>query len=149
MSLIRLLPQGRPLTVVTNSIPGAALLAAMPKVEFYLLGGRVRARTAAAVGGWASSALRDLVIDVAFMGTNGLTVEYGLTTPNPEEAKTKAAMIAAARRVILLTDHSKVGAVQFCKFCDVAQVDTLVTDVGLDDETAERISSQGPDVIRV
>lgn len=149
MALARLLPQDRALTVVTNSIPAAGLLSALPKVDFYLLGGRVRARTAAAVGGWASAALRDLVIDVAFIGTNGLTVEHGLTTPNPDESKTKEAMIAASRRVVLLTDHSKVGAVQFCKFGDVAQLDTIVTDTGLDEETAEKLSAQGPDVVRV
>lgn len=149
MTLARLLPQDRSLTVVTNSIPAAALLAAMPKVDFYLLGGRVRTRTAAAVGSWASTALAGLVVDVAFMGTNGLTAEHGLTTPNPDEAGTKAAMMAASRRVVLLTDHSKVGAVQFCKFGDLTEVDTILTDTGLDDETVERLSGHGPDVIRV
>ena len=149
MSLARLLPQDRPITVVTNSIPAAGLLSTMQKVDFFLLGGRVRSRTAAAVGRWATSALADVVVDVAFMGTNGLTVEHGLTTPNPEESATKAAMVAAARRVVLLTDHSKVGAVQFCKFANVHELDVIVTDTGLDDETAERLSQCGPDVLRV
>jgi DeoR family fructose operon transcriptional repressor len=149
MALARLLPQDRALTVVTNSIPAAGLLAAMPKVDFYMLGGRVRSRTAAAVGRWASAALADLVVDVAFIGTNGLSVENGLTTPNLEEANTKAAMIAASRRVVLLTDHSKVGAVHFCKFGDLDQLDVIVTDAGLDDETAERLVQSGPDVLRV
>ena len=62
-------------------------------------------------------------------------------------SKTKEAMIAASRRVVLLTDHSKVGAVQFCKFGDVAQLDTIVTDTGLDEETAEKLSAQGPDAV--
>lgn len=149
MALCRLLPPDRDLTVVTNSIPVASLLGAMPNVDFYLLGGRVRARTAAAVGDWSSTALGGLVVDVAFVGTNGLTVEHGLTTPNPDEAATKAAMITASRRVVLLTDHSKVGAVQFCKFGNLADIDTIVTDTGLDDETAERLSVVGPDVLRV
>lgn len=149
MALARLLPQDRSLTVVTNSIPAAGLVATMPKVDFYLLGGRVRTRTAAAVGRWASAALADLVVDVAFIGTNGLTVEHGLTTPNLDESSTKAAMIAASRRVVLLSDHSKVGAVQFCKFGDVAELDAIVTDTGLDEETAERLSQRGPDVLRV
>ncbi len=149
LALIRNLPQDRSLTIATNSIPAAGLLSAMPKVDFYLLGGRVRTRTAAAVGAWASAALADLVVDVAFMATNGLTVEHGLTTPNPDEAATKTAMIASSRRVVLLADHSKVGAVQFCKFGDLAQVDVIISDAGLDDETAENLSTQGPDVIRV
>lgn len=149
MALLQQLPQDRPLTVATNSVPAAPLLAAMAKVDFYLLGGRVRSRTAAAVGRWTSSALADIVVDVAFMGTNGITVEHGLTTPDSEEAATKAAMIAAARRVVLLADHSKVGAVQFFKFGDLDEVDVIITDTGLDDETAERLAAQGPDIIRV
>lgn len=149
MALARLLPQDRALTVVTNSIPASGLLSAMPKVDFYLLGGRVRSRTAAAVGRWASAAMADLVVDVAFMGTNGLSLEHGLTTPNLDEANTKTAMIAASRRVILLCDHSKVGAVLFCKFGDLDQIDVIVSDAGLDDETADRLSARGPDVLRV
>lgn len=149
MALARLLPQDRALTVVTNSIPAAGLLATMPRVDFYQLGGRFRSRTSAIVGRWATALLADVVVDVAFMGTNGLTVEHGLTTPNSDEAATKSAMIAAARRVVLLTDHSKVGAVQFCKFADIAALDLLITDTTLDDETAEKISQRGPDVIRV
>lgn len=149
MALCQLLPADRDLTVVTNSIPVASLLGAKPSVDFYLLGGRVRARTAAAVGDWSAAALSHLVVDVAFIGTNGITVENGLTTPNLDEANTKAAMIAASRRVVVLADHSKVGAVQFCKFGNLADVDTIVTDTGLDDETADRLSAVGPDVIRV
>lgn len=149
LAMVRNLPQDRNLTIVTNSIPAAGLLAAVPKLDFYLLGGRVRNRTSAAVGGWSTAALAELAVDVAFMGTNGLTAEHGLTTPNPDEASTKAAMILSSRRVILLADHSKVGAVQFCKFGDLSQVDVLITDTGLDDETAEKLSAMGPDVMRV
>lgn len=148
LSLVQRLPTDRSLTVVTNSIPAAGILAAMTNVEFFLLGGRVRPTTSAVVGSWASDALADLAIDVAFMGTNGLTAEHGLTTPNQDEAVTKAAMVQASRRVIVLADRSKVGAVQFCKFADLEAIDTIITDEGLDDETAEGLMAHGPDVVR-
>ena len=56
---------------------------------------------------------------------------------------------AASGRVVLLCDHSKVGAVLFCKFGDLDQIDVIVSDAGLDDETADRLSARGPDVLRV
>ena len=51
-----------------------------------LLGGRVRGKTMATVDDWAIRPLADLYVDVAFLGTNGCSVERGLTTPDPAEA---------------------------------------------------------------
>ena len=57
-------------------------------------------KTLATVDDWALRPLADMYVDVAFMGTNGCSVERGLTTPDPAEATVKRAMIAAARRVV-------------------------------------------------
>jgi len=53
--------------------------------------------------------LDDFVPDVAFVGTNGLTVERGATTPEASEAAAKRAMIRTARRAVLLADHTRSG----------------------------------------
>ena len=66
-----LLPTDRELVVVTNSVPIAARLAAMPSVSLQLLGGRVRGLTQAAVGEQALRVLDTLRVDIAFIGTNG------------------------------------------------------------------------------
>ena len=52
-------------------------------------------------------ALADTYVDVAFLGTNGVSAERGLTTPDPAEAAVKRAMIAASRRSVVLADRSK------------------------------------------
>ena len=72
-----------------------------------LLGGRVRGKTLATVDDWALRPLADLYVDVAFLGTNGCSVERGLTTPDPAEAGVKRAMIPAARRRVVLADHTR------------------------------------------
>ena len=59
--------------------------------------GRVHGRTVAAVGDWAIAALATIHVDVAFMATNGISVERGLTTPDPTEAVIKAATPPAHR----------------------------------------------------
>lgn len=66
-------PTDRRLTVVTNSVAIAATLHALDTIELYVLGGRVRERTGAAVGHWLEAALADVHVDVAFLGTNGFS----------------------------------------------------------------------------
>ncbi|SDQ19118.1 DeoR/GlpR family DNA-binding transcription regulator [Quadrisphaera sp. DSM 44207] len=130
--LAGLLPTDRDLLVVTNAVPVAARLAGARGVRLHLLGGRVRGRTQAAVGEEALRALADLRVDVAFVGTNALSLRFGLSTPDHDEAAVKRAAVAAAQRVIVLADSSKVGREQLVRFADLDAVDVLVTDDGID-----------------
>jgi len=147
-ALAELLPAGRELTVVTNSLPIATLVGRSEHLHLYLLGGRLRGRTQAAVGDWAVDALGSISVDVAFVGTNGLTVRRGLTTPDQDEARVKRAIVQSARRTVVLCDSSKVGTDHFAQFAALEDVDTVITDAGLDDETAQEIEHAGPRVIR-
>lgn len=147
LRLAEQLPRDRELTIVTNSLGIAALVAQQPNLTLYLLGGRVRGRTLASVGPWVTSALEDVFVDVAFMGTNGLSVERGLTTPDQSEAAAKRAMIAAARRSVVLTDHTKIGLDHFSRFAELSDIAAVVSDTGLDPETAAEIEALGPEVV--
>jgi len=146
--LAALIPADRELTVVTNSLPVASVLAAKPGITLHVVGGRVRGRTLALVDDWAERALKDIYADVAFVGTNGLSVAHGLTTPDRHEAGVKRAMVAAARRAVVLADHSKVGNDAFARFADLREIDVIVCDEGLDAETAAELEAAGPRVIR-
>jgi DeoR family fructose operon transcriptional repressor len=143
------LPVDRELTVVTHALPIAGILAGRPNITLHLVGGTIRGRTLAAVGGWAERALADVRADVAFLGTNGLTVEHGLTTPDLGEAAVKRALVASAQRTVVLADHTKVGRTDLAIVAPLAAVDTLVTDTGLDPELADEIEAAGPRVVRV
>ncbi len=138
----------RDLTVITNALPIATALAARSSVTVHLLGGRIRGRTLASVDGWAVRALADLRVDVAFVATNGVTVPRGLSTPDPAEAEVKTAMVAAARRAVLLADHTKYGADHLVRFAELGDLDLVITDTGLDAAEAEAIAAAGPEVIR-
>ncbi|GEA88188.1 DeoR/GlpR family DNA-binding transcription regulator [Cellulomonas cellasea] len=146
--LAEMLPTERELTVVTHSLPVAMLLATRPNITLHLLGGTVRGRTLAAVGPWAESAMADVYADVAFLGTNGITTERGLTTPDLVEARVKRALVAAARRTVVLTDHTKFGRVDFAQVAPLSAVDTLITDSQLEPDLAEEIEAAGPRVVR-
>lgn len=145
--LAALLPRDHRLSVVTHAVPIAARLAGEQHVDLHLLPGRVRATTQAAVGSETVTALGELRADVAFLGTNGLTVEHGLSTPDTEEAATKRAMVRSARTVVVLTDSSKVGSEAAVRFATLEEVDLLVTDAGLTDEDRDALDAAGLEVV--
>jgi DeoR family fructose operon transcriptional repressor len=143
------LPADRPLTVVTASLGTAALLAGSPSTTVLLLGGRVRGRTLATVDHWATRMLADFVIDLAFVGANGISREHGLTTPDPAVADVKAQVVRVARRKVFTGVHTKFGVSSFCRFADVADLETIVTDTAFPASEAHRYSMLGPVVLRV
>ena len=146
--LVEALPTDRELTVIVNSPPLATVLAMRPTVTVHLLGGRVRGRTLATVDDWALRPLAQMYVATAFMATNGLSARCGLSTPDPAEASVKRAMIAAARRTVLLADHTKVGNDCLAQFAGLADVDLLITDTGLDDASTDEFEQAGMRVVR-
>jgi DeoR family transcriptional regulator, fructose operon transcriptional repressor len=115
--------------VVTHSLPLAAALAAADAVSLSIVGGRVRGVTAAAVGAETVRAISALRPDVAFLGTNALSAGFGASTPDPEEAAVKAAIVRSARRVVLVADRSKFDRERLVSFAALGDIDVLVTDV--------------------
>jgi DeoR family fructose operon transcriptional repressor len=146
--MAEVLPMDRELTVIVNSPPMAMLLTPRTNLTVIILGGRVRRSSFATVDDWLLQPLSQMYVDVAFMGAGGLSQERGLTTPDPGEASVKAAMIKAARRTILLADHTKVGNDSLARFGSLSDIDVLITDSGLDDGAAAAIGLAGPRVIR-
>ncbi|HMG29634.1 MAG TPA: DeoR/GlpR family DNA-binding transcription regulator [Jiangellaceae bacterium] len=145
--LANVLPLDRELTVVTNALPIAMALSTRPTITVLLLGGRVRGRTQAAVDIWALRTLRESYVDVAFLGTNGVSVQRGLTTPDATEAAVKKAMIESSRRSVVLADHTKIGNDHFANFGHLAEIDTIITDTGVEPWLVEALRSAGPRVV--
>ncbi|MFF2503497.1 DeoR/GlpR family DNA-binding transcription regulator [Streptomyces sp. NPDC058067] len=143
------LPGDRPLTVVTASLAVARTLADAERTTVLLLGGRVRGGTMATVDTWATQMLAGFVIDLAYVGANGISREYGLTTPDPAVSAVKAQAVRGARRRVFTGVHTKFGAVSFCRFAEVRDFEAIVTDTGLPSAEAQRYSLLGPQVLRV
>lgn len=138
-----------PLTVITSSLGAAAVLATAESVSVLLLGGRVRYRTLGTVDHWATDMLADLVIDLAILGANGITVKHGLTTPDPAVCAVKNKAVQVSRRRLFTGVSDKFGVNSFCRFADVAKFETLITDTGLSIHEASRYRALGPHIVRV
>jgi len=138
-----------PLTVITPSLPVAARLSTEPEVTVIVLGGRVRGITQGVVDHWALRMLDELVIDLAYIGANGISRDHGVTTQDPGVAAVKSAAIARARRRILFGAHIKFGAAALCRFAAVRDFEEVVTGVELPTAEAHRYAAMGPHVVRV
>lgn len=146
--LAEILPIDRSLTVVTNNLAVALPLADRKDPTVHIVGGRLRGRTLTTVDEVALEYLRTVRLDVVFLGTNGFSIERGMTTPDSAEAAVKRAFVAAARQRVLLTDHTKFGLDHFAHVADLAEIDVIVSDSALPDEAVSEIEAAGPKVVR-
>lgn len=139
----------RRLTVVTTSVTIAAELGRQTDHDVIVVGGRLRPAKMGTVDRWAVAMLAELNVDLALLGTNGVTLDRGLTTPDPAVAETKRAAIAAARQAALVCEHTRFGVTSFAKFADVDELNWIVTGKQLARATAQRYSARGPKLLRV
>lgn len=134
------------LEVVTHSMAIAHLLAGAPGINLTAIGGRVRGITAAAVGVQTVSAVARLRPDIAFVGTNGISPSFGLSTPDPDEADVKRAVIAAAQRVVVVADAEKFTTELLVSFSALDQIDVLVTDAAPEPSLREELAAAETEV---
>ncbi len=134
------------ITVVTNSLLIAQELQLNEGIDVIVLGGSLRRETQSLVGPVTNKALHMIRVDKGFIATNGLDLEEGLTTPNLIEAETKYHMMQAAKQVLVLTDHSKVGKVSFAKVAGLQDIDACITDSGVPNHMVQQLEEQGVDM---
>lgn len=126
-STFELIPElaNRNIFVVTNGLKHIDSLIDN-NIKCYMVGGNVKATTRAVVGSMALKYLGNYRFDKCFLGTNGIDLEAGLTTPDTDEAIIKECAIKHSKKSYVLTDSSKFGQVSFVKFSDLNQC-TIIT----------------------
>lgn len=139
LELARLL-KGRSITLATNSMEIARLFLEDEQVEVLLLGGTFRKSTRSLVGYLANEMLRKMQFDKVFIGVNGISTAFGLSTPHPAEAETKGYMVRSGKMVIAVADHAKVGQDALYSICELGQVDVLISDWGLDEVRQQELA---------
>lgn len=147
--LAQLLSNVARLTVLTNSTNVATELqrTATADTHIILTGGDFRTPSDALVGPFADATIRSLYVDVLFLGVHGLDLESGLTTPNPAEVETNRTMIARARKVVVIADHSKWRTVGLCTIAPLDVIDVLITDDELDAESLAVLENHVGEVV--
>jgi DeoR family transcriptional regulator of aga operon len=134
-------------TLVTNNLRAAA----EPwesGVEILILGGVFSGRAQSVVGRFAADMLRQLGADLAFIGVDGVSLKYGVTTPSTQEAELGQLMVDRTRgQVYIVADHSKWGVVSNYELARLDQIHGLVVDVGLEAGPRSELEERGLAVV--
>jgi DeoR/GlpR family transcriptional regulator of sugar metabolism len=133
---------GRPLQVVTNSLPVAMLFSGSDTVDLVLVGGYVHSRTGVSLGPYANEMLADLNVRRAVLSVAGIN-ERGYYNSNLLLVETERAMMKAADEVIVVADSTKFGRTCLAHLCDLGEVDTVVTDQEIAPEWQHAMSEAG------
>lgn len=116
-----------PFTAITNDLAIAQVLSVGPAVRTHVTGGFVRPGSPTLIGTAALQSVQRLRADLAFLGTHALTADT-LSDTSIELAEIKRAILAAAERVVLLADSTKVFSRALCAFGGTAELSLLITD---------------------
>ena len=137
------------LKIVTTAVNVALDLRTAEEVEVTLTGGTLRPRTAEMVGHVAERTLRDIHIDVAVIGVDGIDAAAGFTTYDSSEAYVNRVMLEQAREVWIAADHSKFGRILPALICPTTQVRRIITDTGATAAMIAPLLALGVEVLRV
>jgi DeoR/GlpR family transcriptional regulator of sugar metabolism len=135
------------LTVVTNSLRVAEVLFSRGEGQTVILTGGIRTPSDALVGPVAVQAISALHVDCALIGVHGIDPVAGFTTPNLMEAETNRAIVASARRLIVVADHTKWGVVGLSGMARLSDAAVLVSDSGLPADAREQLAESVGELI--
>ena len=137
---------GRPLQVVTNSLPVANLFATSTTTDLVLVGGYVYPRTGVSLGPHANEMLSRLNVRRTVLSVAGIT-ERGYFNSNLLLVETERMMMQAADEVIVVADSTKFGQSSLQQLCELGEIHHLVVDHELSQTWRDRITAAGVDLL--
>ncbi|MBP2837098.1 MULTISPECIES: DNA-binding transcriptional repressor YgbI [Dickeya] len=146
LSLARQLAERDDLLIVTNDFAIAALLIESSQCRMIHTGGTLCRENRSCVGEGAALALRNLMIDIAFVSASSWSLR-GLSTPNEDKVSVKRAIIEASSKRILLSDASKYGRIATWIATPITVFDSVITDNGLPVAAREALGKMGVTVM--
>jgi len=135
------------LTVITNALNIATLLAEYKNINVLVPGGILRKNSLSLVGTLAEKGFKDFFCDKLFLGVDGFDLDSGISTPSPEEAYLNQIMIEISKEVIVLTDSSKFERRGFAFIAPINKINIVVTDKGIRPEHKTKLENLGVKVI--
>ena len=137
---------GRPLQVVTNSLPIAQLVSGSQQTDLVMLGGYVYPKTGVALGPMLIRQLEDVHVQQMVLSVSGITAK-GLFNSNMLLVEAERRMMRCADEVIVVADHTKFGRLALAHLCELGAIDTLVTDSAATAEHRQLVDDAGVRVI--
>lgn len=135
------------LTVITNALNVVNQLTENENVTVIVPGGVLRKNSLSLVGGGAEDSFKNYFCDKLFLAVDGISADFGLSTPNVEEAHLNRVMIGISKKVIVVTDSSKFNKRSLAFIASVSEIDVVVTDDGIPSEERKKLENAGVEVI--
>jgi DeoR/GlpR family transcriptional regulator of sugar metabolism len=133
---------GRPMQVVTNSLPIAQLLASSKETDLILIGGYVYPRTGVALGPLAIATMQGIRVRKAILGAGGIVPE-GIYNSNLLLVETERQMMSCGQEVVIVADHTKFGRLALARLCGLDAIHHVVVDAGLPEAFRPTLESAG------
>jgi len=143
LQVARALKEGHGITIITNSLLILTELKFSKDINVILLGGNYRVGSLDLSGPLTQRAMEGFRAKLAFVGTDGITVEDGATTGDIYTAKTTELMVKYCERAIVVADHTKIGKRGATKYADIEDIDTLITDKSISAVDIARFEKKG------
>jgi DeoR/GlpR family transcriptional regulator of sugar metabolism len=137
---------GRPLHVVTTSLPVANLFASDSNSDLVLIGGNVCPRSGVVRGPYADRMLSMVRVRKMILSVAGIHVE-GFFNNDLLLVETERAMMRAADKVIVVADSTKFGHQSLTHLCPLEAVNQLVADHAMSESWRETVRAAGVDLI--
>jgi len=112
--------------VVTHSVPVLQQMLSYPQATVIGLGGELLAESQVLIGPSTTASAAGLSLDVFFLGANSVDARGVYLRGNREKA-VKSALMAAAARVVLLVDGSKLTHTAPVRLAELGAVSTVIT----------------------
>ncbi len=116
------------LSVVTTSLPAAALLAGRQGIDVFVTGGQVQGADGSLIGETAIAGIGRFKTDYAVFGCSGFEDDGTVMDFDLRKVEVKQAMLANCRHAVLVADHAKFERSAIVRLAPVGAFQTLVTD---------------------
>ena len=133
MELARSLPPQLKATFISGSIPAILEYMHHPNIEVIVIGDKISKNSKITVGSEAIAKIRQIKVDICFLGTNAIDVEHGITDNDWEVVQLKKAMIESSKKVVCLSIAEKINSVQPIRVCGLEDIDLLITELPPED----------------
>jgi DeoR family transcriptional regulator, glycerol-3-phosphate regulon repressor len=135
------------LSVITNNLNVANIMAANEAFQVIVAGGVVRARDRGIVGEATIDSIRQFRVDIAVIGISAIDLDGTLLDFDYREVKVAQTIIRHARRVFLAADHSKIGRPAMARLGDMTEIDSFFTDLPPPDELQAALAAAGTTLV--
>ncbi|MDD6466557.1 MAG: DeoR/GlpR family DNA-binding transcription regulator [Erysipelotrichaceae bacterium] len=146
LELVRFL-MNKEITVITNSWKVLSQIDNFSKMRLILLPGEYDPISEGTISSSTVSYVKNYTIDKAFLSTQGVDVDYGITVPSDNDAQVKSAIFAQAKERYLLVDHTKFQQRFLAKHGNLEEFDGVIVDSNLDHKIVEELKQKGIHVI--